>query len=139
MPELYQTTRGAKVPLGAVVDPQDVREVPTSGRAIGDPWVHVGPGCRVDLDAWPVDRTVVSPVPGRPPEKKAGIGAEIKDKLISRGTLVPVKVELPPDPPIQRTHPEKDIYREDGSVKTIGVRKDEDDSAPRKSAKKGAR
>lgn len=134
--EIYQTTTVAKVPAAAVIDADNVLSDPTVGQLAGDPWPHVHPGTRVDLAKWPADRTTVSKVRGKPPEKHVGAGAAAKDRMIARGVLVPEKVELPPDPAIQRTHPEKDIFREDGSVRTEEVKAAADDKPKAKTAKR---
>lgn len=142
MPNLYQATKIVKVPLAVVVDTADAFNIPTVGKQVGDPWVHVGPGAKVDISLWPADRIAPSMVRGKAPEKHAGAGAAAKDKMIDRYALVPVAVVLPDDPPNQRTHPEKNIFRDDGSVRTIGVTPSEDEKPPAKpaaKAKKGGR
>lgn len=118
MPETMKATCVLKVPLGAVLRPSDVINRPTVGQQLGDPWVFVGPETEIDLTAWPADRIVLTPVKGKPPEKRKGAGKLALDKMIGRKLLVPVEAELRPDPVLQRTHAEADMFGPDGKTIT---------------------
>lgn len=138
MAQLYKSARVVKVPIAAVVDPEDILHEPSVGHQIGDPWVHIGAGAEVNVADWPADRTVISKARGKPPEQKAGLGKAVLDTMIGRGALVPAAKELPPDPAVQRTHPEADIFDDEGRARTVEVKKDEGETTPSpKKAKKG--
>lgn len=136
MAQLYKSARVIKVPLAAVVDPETILHESSVGHQIGDPWVHIRPGAEVNVADWPADRIVISKARGKPPEKKAGLGKAALDTMIDRGALVPAAKDLPPDPAVQRTHPETDIFDESGRARTVEVKKDEGETTPKK-AKKG--
>lgn len=137
MAQLYKSARVLKVPLAAVVDPDTILHQPSVGHQIGDPWVHIGPSAEVNVADWPADRIVLSKARGKPPETKPGLGKAALDLMIERGALVPAAKELPPDPAVQRTHPETDIFDAAGRARTVEVKKEEGSPAEPKKRKAG--
>lgn len=122
--DAVKTTVNLKVPRAAIVEGGQVLNTPTVGLQVGDPWEWVPPGTTLDLSQWPADRTVISPIRGKPPEKRKGMGKAALDKMMGRGLLVKVETELRPDPPNMATHPESNVFDEAGRAKVTPIEPD---------------
>ena len=120
--EILQARHVMKIPRGAVQNEADIVHNSPAGQRIGDEYVHVKPGTRVDISKWPDDRMQASRIPGGKPEKHVGAGEKAKVSMIERGSLVPLSFEIPQNTAIQRTHRQKNVMTADGSVNTVEIR-----------------